>query len=181
MTLTVRSLRPIARLPSGVNKRQCWQIRFSIGAHCRSSSLSPDSIRREVCVTSRQSKREFFCFNYLLAAHIARRVADAYHTAYCISGLSAAQHRVCPSPTRRAEVHAAWKGEDGVRATAFAEALSWAEEDGGSHIVGSAANRVVCLIPTCFDRLVAKGVAERHTPSFQPNHHTYRGYHGTFL
>lgn len=75
------------------------------------------------------------------------KVADAYHTAYCISGLSAAQHRVCPSPTRRAEIRAAWNGDDGVRATAFAEALSWAEEDGGSHVVGSAANRVNATHP----------------------------------
>ncbi|KAN0138204.1 terpenoid cyclases/Protein prenyltransferase [Lactarius tabidus] len=75
------------------------------------------------------------------------KAADAYHTAYCISGLSAAQHHVCPSPTRRAEIRAAWNGEDGVRATAFAEALSWAEEDGGSHVVGSAANRVNATHP----------------------------------
>ncbi|KAF8268712.1 terpenoid cyclases/Protein prenyltransferase [Lactarius quietus] len=75
------------------------------------------------------------------------KIADAYHTAYCISGLSAAQHRVCPSPTRRAEVRAAWKGEDGVRATAFAEALCWAEEEGGSHVVGSAANRLNATHP----------------------------------
>jgi len=72
---------------------------------------------------------------------------DAYHTAYCISGLSAAQHRVYPSPTRREEVRAAWQGEGGVRATAFAEALCWGEEDGGSHVVGSAANRVNATHP----------------------------------
>jgi hypothetical protein len=109
------------------------------------------------------------------------RAADAYHTAYCLSGLSSAQHHVYPSPTRRAEIRAAWNGEDGVRATAFAEALSWAEEDGGSHVVGSAANRVVCCISPCFVRLVAKGVTECHTSSFQSYHHPHRGYHGTFL
>lgn len=76
-------------------------------------------------------------------AHIACRNPDAYHTAYCISGLSAAQHHVYPSPARREEVRAAWKGEDGVRATAFAESLCWTEEDGGSYVVGSAANRIV--------------------------------------
>jgi len=75
------------------------------------------------------------------------KAADAYHTAYCISGLSAAQHRVYPSPARRAEVRAAWKGDDGVRATAFAEALCWAEEDGGSLVVGSAENRVNATHP----------------------------------
>jgi protein farnesyltransferase subunit beta len=72
---------------------------------------------------------------------------DAYHTAYCISGLSAAQHRVYPSPARREVVRAAWEGEDGVRAAAFAEALCWTEEDGGSYIVGSAANRVNATHP----------------------------------
>ncbi|KAI9444497.1 terpenoid cyclases/Protein prenyltransferase [Lactarius indigo] len=51
----------------------------------------------------------------------------------CISGLSIAQHRVCPSP--------AWRAE------AFAEALSWTEEAGGSHILGSAANRVNATHP----------------------------------
>ncbi|KAI9458704.1 terpenoid cyclases/protein prenyltransferase alpha-alpha toroid [Russula earlei] len=67
---------------------------------------------------------------------------DAYHTAYCISGLSAAQHHVHPSPTRREEVREAWQGEEGVRATAFAEALCWVEEDGVSHVLGPAANRI---------------------------------------
>ncbi|KAI0288862.1 terpenoid cyclases/protein prenyltransferase alpha-alpha toroid [Russula brevipes] len=72
---------------------------------------------------------------------------DAYHTAYCISGLSAAQHHVCPSLTRQEEVRTAWKGEDDVRAVAFAEALSWIEEDGGSQVVGSVANRVNATHP----------------------------------
>ena len=57
--------------------------------------------------------------------------------------MSAAQHHVYPSPTRREEVRAAWEGEGGVRAAAFVEALGWTEENGGSHVVGSAANRVV--------------------------------------
>ncbi|KAH9976081.1 terpenoid cyclases/protein prenyltransferase alpha-alpha toroid [Russula compacta] len=68
---------------------------------------------------------------------------DAYHTAYCISGLSAAQHHVHPSSARREEVRAVWRGEGGARAAAFAEALCWVEEEGGSRIVGPAANRVV--------------------------------------
>ena len=57
--------------------------------------------------------------------------------------MSAAQHHVYPSPTRREEARAAWEGEGGERAAVFAEALRWTEEDGGSHIVGSAANQVV--------------------------------------
>ena len=90
---------------------------------------------------------------------LACRNADAYHTAYCISGLSAAQHHVYPSPARREEVRAAWEGEDGVRASVFAEALCWTEEDGGSHIVGSVENRVVrcslfqCLLPFWLKKL----------------------------
>src|SRR6267154_4633957 len=74
---------------------------------------------------------------------VSCRNPDAYHTAYCISGMSAAQHHVYPSPARREEVRAAWEGEDGVRTAVFAEALCWTEEDGTSHIVGSAVNRVV--------------------------------------
>jgi protein farnesyltransferase subunit beta len=57
--------------------------------------------------------------------------------------MSAAQHHVYPSPTRREEVRAAWVGEVGVRTAVFAEALCWTEDDGASHVVGSAANRVV--------------------------------------
>ena len=103
-------------------------------------------------MTSRQSKRKkFLFFSLFVSYYIACRAADAYHTAYCISGLSASQHRVCPSATRRAEIRAAWNGEDGVRATAFAEVLSWAEEEGGSHVVGSAANRVVCRVSPFLD------------------------------
>ena len=98
----------------------------------------------------KQAQISFF-YSYLRLTLHPRRAADAYHTAYCISGLSAAQHRVCPSSARRAEVRAAWKGDDGVRATAFAEALCWAEEEGGSYVVGSAENRVVCRLSPCFN------------------------------
>ncbi|KAH9956376.1 terpenoid cyclases/Protein prenyltransferase [Lactifluus volemus] len=72
---------------------------------------------------------------------------DAYHTSYCLSGLSAAQHRIRPSSTRREELRAAWKGEDGMRATAFSESLCWTEESGGSRVLGSAANRVNATHP----------------------------------
>ena len=40
-------------------------------------------------------------------------------------------------------MRAAWEGEEGIRTAVFAEALCWTEEDGASHVVGSAANRVV--------------------------------------
>ena len=104
----------------------------------------PGSIQPGVCVTSRQSMFALLSQSFIppFTIHSCRN-PDAYHTAYCISGLSAAQHHVCPSSSRREEVRAAWQGEEGVRATAFAECLCWVEEEGGSYVVGSAANRVV--------------------------------------
>lgn len=103
----------------------------------------PGSIQLGACATSRQSMFGSFDSKFHLYLCFSCRNPDAYHTAYCISGMSAAQHHVYPSPTRREEVRAAWEGEDGVRTAAFAEALCWSEEDGGSHVAGSAANRVV--------------------------------------
>jgi hypothetical protein len=119
------------------------QTRFSIDTRCRSISSLPDSIEQGGYAISHRSI-SFFFEGVFTSVHVAHRNPDAYHTSYCLSGLSAAQHHVYPSPTRREEVRAAWKGEDGMRATAFSEALCWTEESGGSHIVGSAANRVVC-------------------------------------
>ena len=85
-----------------------------------------------------------FSKSIFLCVHVAYRNPDAYHTSYCLSGLSAAQHPIHPSPTRRKELREAWKGEDGMRSTAFSEALCWTEESGSSRVLGSAANRVVC-------------------------------------
>src|SRR6266851_2176172 len=119
-----------------------YQMHFSIGMPCRNTFSLLDSTQLGVCEINRRST--FYSSSIIhTCAHVACRNPDAYHTAYCISGLSAAQHHVFPSPTRREEVRSAWNGEDGVRATAFAESLCWIEEDGRSHIVGSAANRVV--------------------------------------
>lgn len=112
----------------------------------------PGSIQPGDFATSRRSMFGSFDSKNVPIFMFACRNPDAYHTAYCISGLSAAQHHVYPSPVRREEVRAAWEGEDGVRATAFAEALCWTEEDGGSRIVGSAANRVV---RRCFPLVIA--------------------------
>ncbi|KAA1469064.1 terpenoid cyclases/Protein prenyltransferase [Dentipellis sp. KUC8613] len=77
---------------------------------------------------------------------------DAYHTLYCLSGLSAAQHRVFPSPSRKSELRAAWKSkedtaEDKFRKTVFAEALCWTEEEGTSKVIGPASNRVNATHP----------------------------------
>lgn len=46
-------------VPLGYENDEHYQIRSSIGAHCRSTSSSPDNIRREGCATNRQSKRDF--------------------------------------------------------------------------------------------------------------------------
>ena len=119
------------------------QIHFSIVKLCRSMSSLPGSIQLGACATSRQSMFDSFNSKLHLYLCFSCRNPDAYHTSYCLSGMSAAQHHVYPSPTRREEVRAAWEGENGVRAAVFAEALCWTEEGGGSHIVGSAANRVV--------------------------------------
>ena len=138
MVLRIRQLMCPSRAHSDL------QSHFSIVQPCRSISSLPGSTQLGGCATSHQSI--FGSFESKLGPYLcffSCRNPDAYHTAYCISGMSAAQHHVYPSPTRREEVRAAWEGEGGVRTTVFAEALCWTEEDGGSHIVGSAANRVV--------------------------------------
>ncbi|GLB42943.1 putative terpenoid cyclases protein prenyltransferase [Lyophyllum shimeji] len=88
--------------------------------------------------------------------------ADSYHTLYCLSGLSAAQHRVSPSEARRMQIHEAWvnrrssvpgavlsesKLPDQTRRKVFEEALAWAEDEGGSLVLGGADNRVNATHP----------------------------------
>ncbi|KAH7925777.1 terpenoid cyclases/Protein prenyltransferase [Leucogyrophana mollusca] len=80
------------------------------------------------------------------------KVADAYHTLYCLAGLSAAQHNVFPSPARRAELQHAWATSTDsphheLRQTVFAEALSWTEEEGTSNVEGGHINRVNATHP----------------------------------
>jgi hypothetical protein len=143
MTQMVHRIRQLM-CPSGAHSD--LQSHFSIVKPCRSISSLPGSIQPEACATNRQSifgSFESKLHPYLCCCCFSYRNPDAYHTAYCISGMSAAQHHMYPSPTRREEVRAAWEGEDGVRTAVFAEALCWTEEDGGSHVVGSAANGVV--------------------------------------
>ncbi|KAI0037908.1 terpenoid cyclases/Protein prenyltransferase [Auriscalpium vulgare] len=76
---------------------------------------------------------------------------DAYHTLYCIAGLSAAQHRVFPSQARRRQLEEAWASDgelnDRLRKTAFVEALSWLEEEGTSKVIGPSSNRVNATQP----------------------------------
>lgn len=93
--------------------------------------------------------------------------ADSYHTLYCLSGLSAAQHRVIPDEARREELRASWDEKsakeyegsgyifveeecslvDAVRKETFVSTLSWMEEEGASRYVGGAANRVNATHP----------------------------------
>ncbi|KAJ7280332.1 terpenoid cyclases/protein prenyltransferase alpha-alpha toroid [Mycena rebaudengoi] len=85
--------------------------------------------------------------------------ADSYHTLYCLAGLSSAQHRVFPSPTRSQELLACWRAtvegedreveekEDALRRHIFTHALSYTEEEGTETIVGGAANRVNATHP----------------------------------
>ncbi|KAJ7076543.1 terpenoid cyclases/protein prenyltransferase alpha-alpha toroid [Mycena belliarum] len=77
--------------------------------------------------------------------------ADAYHTLYCLAGLSSAQHKVVPSPTRQAELLDCWTVDDGVdgglRKRILAHALSYSEEEGTETIVGGPPNRVNATHP----------------------------------
>ncbi|KAI6141621.1 terpenoid cyclases/protein prenyltransferase alpha-alpha toroid [Pisolithus tinctorius] len=80
------------------------------------------------------------------------KAADSYHTLYCLVGLSTAQHNVYPSPARRAHIAAQWQSPSGYtneefRKASFLEVLSWAEEEGGSHVLGGLANRVNATHP----------------------------------
>ncbi|KAF9464137.1 terpenoid cyclases/protein prenyltransferase alpha-alpha toroid [Collybia nuda] len=79
--------------------------------------------------------------------------ADAYHTLYCISGLSSAQHHVFPSSSRQTEILGTWVAASDptvtnpLRKHIFSDSLSWIEEEGGSVIVGGKDNRVNATHP----------------------------------
>jgi protein farnesyltransferase subunit beta len=87
------------------------------------------------------------------------RPADAYHTLYNLSGLSAAQHHTHRPLERREDVRRRWvdnprsielgavstltDAEKEARRGVFEASMSWTEEDGASKYVGGSANRVV--------------------------------------
>ncbi|TFK35695.1 terpenoid cyclases/protein prenyltransferase alpha-alpha toroid [Crucibulum laeve] len=100
--------------------------------------------------------------------------ADAYHTLYCLSGLSSAQHHVFPSTVRRDQVETSWPSpkteessdddaatpgpppvnhphfqnrDENLRKQVFSALLSWTEEEGAARIVGGAANRLNATHP----------------------------------
>ncbi|EMD36116.1 hypothetical protein CERSUDRAFT_116025 [Gelatoporia subvermispora B] len=93
--------------------------------------------------------------------------SDAYHTLYCLSGLSVAQHQVIPNTSRRIALRSSWDSakargregsgmslsddqlsfSDGLRRESFVNALSWLEEEGTEIYVGGAVNRVNATHP----------------------------------
>ncbi|CCM05226.1 uncharacterized protein FIBRA_07436 [Fibroporia radiculosa] len=94
--------------------------------------------------------------------------ADAYHTLYCLSGLSAAQHHVAPDESRKTKLIAGWKAEDAqqkagvctaqtstdnqaraaaLRRYTFTDALCWLEDEGADKYVGGSGNRVNATQP----------------------------------
>ncbi|KAJ3566557.1 hypothetical protein NP233_g6928 [Leucocoprinus birnbaumii] len=66
--------------------------------------------------------------------------ADSYHTLYCLSGLSAAQHHIYPSHARKADALKLWKDDDSphnaLRKAVFTDVTSWAEEEGTAKVIG---------------------------------------------
>ncbi|KAF9448745.1 terpenoid cyclases/Protein prenyltransferase [Macrolepiota fuliginosa MF-IS2] len=70
------------------------------------------------------------------------KAADSYHTLYCLSGLSAAQHHLYPSHPRKAQTLSIWKDDDSssnaLRKAIFCDMISWVEEEGTARIIGPA-------------------------------------------
>ncbi|KAJ3549322.1 hypothetical protein NMY22_g928 [Coprinellus aureogranulatus] len=94
--------------------------------------------------------------------------ADAYHTLYCLSGLSSAQHHVFPSKAKKDKILESWDSskerhvdlgvanEDkelatSLRRNALASLLSWGEDvargQSFSHIIGGKDNRLNATHP----------------------------------
>ncbi|KAF7313263.1 Protein farnesyltransferase subunit beta [Mycena kentingensis (nom. inval.)] len=76
--------------------------------------------------------------------------ADAYHTLYCLSGLSSAQHKVAPSVEKQKELESVWSGDDdddGLRRRVFAQSLCFMQEEGTEKLVGGSENRVNATHP----------------------------------
>lgn len=103
------------------------------------------------------------------------KTADSYHTLYCLAGLSAAQHHVIPSDPRKTILLQCWADEtddklENLKREAFANALSWIEEEGTSTYVGGEKNRLNATHPL-FDLTVTHSEAimayfyERSIPS----------------
>ena len=70
-------------------------------------------------MTSHRSKAIVFLHVFYDLTDGTRRHPDAYHTLYCLSGLSAAQHRLVQSAPRRTEVQEIWKDTEGGHRLAY--------------------------------------------------------------
>ncbi|KAK2467595.1 hypothetical protein APHAL10511_000450 [Amanita phalloides] len=79
--------------------------------------------------------------------------ADAYHTLYCLSGLSSAQHHVIPSAARRSELSVCWSPSprpginDDLRKNIFLNMLYWTEVEADTKVLGGSANRLNATHP----------------------------------
>ncbi|KAG8905002.1 CAAX farnesyltransferase (FTase) subunit beta [Tulasnella sp. 403] len=92
--------------------------------------------------------------------------ADAYHTLYNLSGLSAAQHRTFFSPQMAEELRGKWVDNDGFNPALFNESIketaaerqarrreiyvaghAWTEDEGAHHYVGGEGNRMNAAHP----------------------------------
>lgn len=92
------------------------QIRCGTSRRCRGTFCARRSTLLRGFGTSRPSASFFFpLLTRRGPADALGRAADAYHTLYCLAGLSAAQHNVNPLPARRTQVDQAWRGRTGER------------------------------------------------------------------
>jgi protein farnesyltransferase subunit beta len=79
--------------------------------------------------------------------------ADAYHTLYCLSGLSSAQHRIVPSSARRKQLDDAWDTNSNpaipndIRKDLFLSSLCWDEDESAALYVGGKENRLNATHP----------------------------------
>jgi hypothetical protein len=148
------------------NAWMCTQIRCGIVPLYSATSSAQGNTQQEDCAISllSNSAREPFARSSVNDSH---RPADSYHTLYCLAGLSTAQHNIFLSSTRRDLFLLGWEGphgrpctrvvevsssfapespQDQLRQACFTKSLSWTEEEGTSHVLGSQNNRMV--LPT---------------------------------
>ena len=104
------------RISRGNSSDKRTQTRCGTNRHCKGSSCVRHNTRLQVCGINHPST-SFFSYPFdgeLDALTVATgRSADAYHTLYCLAGLSAAQHCVNPLPARRAQVDEVWQEDSG--------------------------------------------------------------------
>jgi hypothetical protein len=144
------------------NAWMCTQIRCGTVPLYSATSSAQGNTQQEDCAISllSNSAREPFARSSINDSH---RPADSYHTLYCLAGLSTAQHNIFLSSTRRdlflrcegphgrpctrgVEVSSSFvpeSSQEQLRQACFSQSLSWTEEEGTSHVLGSQNNRMV--------------------------------------